>query len=279
MTKPANAEQMEYWNGPAGERWAGLQEKIDLLLANITDAALAFAAPLAGERILDVGCGCGTTTFLLAFNAGEGGAATGIDISVPMLNVARARARAQNAGVVFLEADASAYEFQPIFDLVFSRFGVMFFADPVRAFANIGSALAPGGRVVFVCWRSLPENLWAAEPMAAAAHLLPPQEPADPPAPGPFAFADRKRLRGILDTARYSRVRIEPFDGMVNLGATPDEAAAEVLNIGPLARAAAELGEKTRAAIREAVKSSLRKHASRAGVMLPAACWLVEARS
>jgi SAM-dependent methyltransferase len=278
MTDASNAQQIEYWNGPVGERWARLQERIDLHMEEITDAALGFAAPQRGERILDVGCGCGTTTFLLAFRAGRDGAATGIDISVPMLNVARSRAMAQNADIVFMEADASTYDFQPVFDLVFSRFGVMFFADPVRGFANIRQALAPGGRLIFVCWRALAENPWAADPMAAAAHLLPPQEPTDPFAPGPFALADGNRLREILAIAGYRHIALEPFDGAMNMGATLEEAAAEVLNIGPLARAAAELDEDTRVKIRVTVESTYARYASRAGITPPASCWFVEAR-
>lgn len=124
MTGSSNAQQIEYWNGPVGARWARLQERIDLQLAQITQAALNFAEPREGEHILDIGCGCGTATLLLALRAGDEGTAAGIDISSPMLGVARARAMAQNAGVIFIEADASIYEFQPVFDLVFSRFGL-----------------------------------------------------------------------------------------------------------------------------------------------------------
>ncbi|HTT82024.1 MAG TPA: methyltransferase domain-containing protein [Rhizomicrobium sp.] len=279
MTPSLNAQQIEYWNGPAGERWARLQEKIDLHMEEITKAVLRFAAPQQGERILDIGCGCGTSTFLLAFRAGSAGAAAGIDISRPMLDVARARARAQNADIVFLEGDASDYEFQPVFDLIFSRFGVMFFADPVAAFANIRNALAPSGRFVFVCWRGMDENLWASAPMEAAMHLLQPQEPADPCAPGPFAFADGGRLRALLESAHYSHIEIEAFDATMNMGGTLAEAAAEVLNIGPLARAAAELDEATRAEIREAVSFAYGKYLSPIGVTPPAACWFVEARA
>jgi SAM-dependent methyltransferase len=272
------SDQVEYWNGPVGERWARLQEKIDLHLEGITEAALHFAAPREGERVLDVGCGCGTTTFLLAFRAGREGTAAGVDISIPMLNVARARAMAQNANVVFREGDASSYDFQPVFDLVFSRLGIMFFADPVAAFANIGRAVAPGGRLVFVCWRSMAENLWASVPMEAALHLLPPQESADPFAPGPFAFADGARVRSILASAGFARIEIEPFDGTMNMGVTLEDAAAEILNIGPLARTAADLDEETRTLVRNAVERAYAPYASPIGVTPPAGCWLVRAQ-
>jgi SAM-dependent methyltransferase len=278
MTSSGNEQQIEYWNGPAGERWASLQEKIDLHMEAITEAVLNFAAPREDERILDIGCGCGTSTFLLAFKAGRGGTAAGIDISRPMLNVARARAMAQNAGVIFVEGDAAHYDFQAVFDLVFSRLGVMFFADPIRAFKNIGKALALSGRLVFVCWRSMAENIWASAPMDAAMHLLPPQEPADPFAPGPFAFSDGARLRSLLASANYSRVEIEPFDCTINMGKTLEEAAAEVLNVGPLARLASDLDEATRARIRGAVAGAYAPYASAVGVTPPGACWLVRAR-
>ena len=279
MSAAANAQQIEYWNGPVGERWATLQEKVDLHLSGITEELIRFAAPEAGERVLDVGCGCGTTTFLLAFRTAPDGGATGIDISLPMLGVARARAMAQNADVVFIEADASTYAFQPVFDLLFSRFGVMFFADPVSAFANLRTALAPGGRLAFVCWRNFAENLWAWEPYQAALHLLPPQEPADPLAPGPFAFADGARLRDVLSGAGFAQIDIESLDGAVNMGATAEEAAAEALNIGPLARAAAGLDEHTREKIRRVVGSVYARHLAPSGALAPAACWLVRATS
>jgi SAM-dependent methyltransferase len=278
MNATPNARQIEYWNGPVGECWAGLQEQIDLHLAEITEALLRFAAPRAGERVLDVGCGCGTTTLLLALKAGPEGAAAGIDISVPMLNVARARAMAQNADIVFVEADASEYEFQPVFDLVFSRFGIMFFTDPAAAFGNLRTALAPGGRMMFVCWRDFEENHWAWEAMQAALPLLPPQEPTDPFAPGPFVFADGVRLCRILESAGFTNVDIDPFDGHVNMGATVQEAAAQALNVGPLARAAAGLDEATRAKIRRVVEGVYARHLTPSGVLPRAACWLVGVR-
>ena len=269
----ANAEQIEYWNGAVGERWARLQQTIDGNLAAITKALMPFAAAAPGERVLDIGCGCGTTTLLLSKAVGPGGDVTGVDISAPMLAVARGRGARAN----FMEADASTHLFHPTHDLVFSRFGVMFFADPKAAFANIRKALKPRGRLAFVCWRGTPENLWASAPFAAARDLVPPQEPADPHAPGPFAFADGERLRGILAGAGFANVRVEKLDSTMNMGATAEEAAAQALNIGPLARAAAELDDGAREKIRDVVGKTLAKFRTADGIAPPAACWLVGA--
>jgi len=274
----SNAQQIEYWNGPTGAKWAALQERIDHFLGTITDSAFVFAAPASGERALDVGCGCGTTTLRLALQLAPGGGATGIDISAPMLSVARARAAAQNADVAFLEADASSFAFQPVFDLVFSRFGVMFFADPAAAFANMRNALSPDGRLAFVCWRSAKDNAWATVPMAAAKDHLPPQEPADPLAPGPFALADEARLRTILKDAGYRDIEIEKFDGHVNMGETIEDAVTQSLAVGPLSRAAADMDEAARRNIGKAVAQALASFQSPIGITLPAACWLVRAR-
>ncbi|HEY2444926.1 MAG TPA: class I SAM-dependent methyltransferase [Rhizomicrobium sp.] len=278
MNAEANAQQIEYWNGPVGERWAALQENIDLHLAEITGELIGFAAPACGERVLDVGCGCGTTTLLLALKTEPDGGASGIDISVPMLNLARARAMAQNADLAFIEADASTYDFQPVFDLMFSRFGIMFFADPAAAFANLRKGLARGGRLTFACWRRFEENLWAWEAMQAALPLLPPQEAADPLAPGPFTFAEEARLGRILKSAGFAKLEIEAFDGSVNMGASVEDAAAEALNVGPLARAATGLDEAVRDRIRRAVENVYKRHLTPAGVVAPAACWFVRAK-
>jgi SAM-dependent methyltransferase len=269
----SNDQQIEYWNGPVGERWARLQETIDASLAEINKAALAFANPRPRERVLDIGCGCGTTTYALAGAVALEGSVTGVDISEPMLAVARARGRGAN----FRKADAATHLFHATHDLVFSRFGVMFFDDPVKAFANIRKALKPRGRLVFVCWRDVKENLWACEPFEAARALLPQQVPTDPHAPGPYAFADGERLAGILARAGYRDIVVEALDTVVIMGATAADAATQALNIGPLARAAAELDGATREKIRGRVEEAYGKFASSAGITPPAACWLVSA--
>jgi SAM-dependent methyltransferase len=268
-----NGEQIEYWNGAVGERWAAFQPVLDHALAAISDAVLAFAHATPGERVLDIGCGTGLTTFALAKAVGPGGSVTGVDVSRPMLAVARGR----GAGVNFREADAASQLFHPTHDLLFSRFGVMFFADPAAAFANLHKAMAPHGRLAFVCWRDMKENLWASAPMTAARPLLPPQEPVDPLAPGPFAFAGDARLRKILGDAGYHDIRIEKLDSMMHMGATLDDAVEQALRIGPLARAAAGLDDTTLEKIRAAARDTLATFETPDGIAPPAACWLAGA--
>lgn len=269
----ANAQQIEYWNGAVGERWARLQETIDASLAPITAALMPFANPRPREHVLDIGCGAGTTTYALAKAVGPEGSVTGVDISEPMLAAARARGR----GVNFRKADAATHLFHATHDLVFSRFGVMFFDDPIAAFANIRKALKPRGRLAFACWREVTANLWASAPFAAARDLVPPQPQADPFAPGPYAFADGERLGTILAKAGYQNIRIEQLDTVVVMGATPAAAAAQALNIGPLARAAAELDDATRDRIRGVAETALAGFATPDGIAPPASCWLVGA--
>ena len=273
----SNAEQIEYWNGRVGNRWAMLQETIDASLAAIGGAALDFAAARPGERVLDIGCGCATTTIALARAVAPTGVVEAIDISAPMLDLARTRTQAAGVKIGFMQADAATHLFSARFDLVFSRFGVMFFDDPPSAFANIREALARRGRLAFVCWRSAAENLWASVPIAAARDLIPPQPPADPQAPGPFAFADRDRLRGILEMAGFANIRIAPLDTTMYMGRDASEAAQQALNIGPLARAATELDEAQRENIRAVVATAMEKFKTAGGVTPAAACWLVGA--
>jgi SAM-dependent methyltransferase len=272
-----NQDQIDYWNGPAGQRWVEAQESLDRTLASIADAFLAFAAVKPGERVLDIGCGCGTTTLAFALAAGSGGRVTGLDISAPML--ARARARSAGKPIEFVQADASVHPFHADYDIATSRFGVMFFADPAAAFANIRKALKPGGRLAFVCWRAMPDNVWAAVPLMAARDLLPVQEPPDPNAPGPFAFANEGRLRAILESAGFSAIRIEKLDSVMRMAQTARDAAQFALGIGPLARATAELDDATKAKIVVRVSEALKKYETPSGVAPPAACWLVGAQS
>ena len=269
-----NTAQAEHWNGPAGQRWASLCDRHDYRLENIQNALMAFAAPERGMHVLDIGCGCGTTTLKLA-EACAPGRVLGLDISAPML--AAARARAASVAVEFVEADAATMKYQPKYDLVFSRFGMMFFADPVAAFAHIRTALKPSGRLAFSCWCAIKENDWVSLPFEAARDLLPPQAPQDPHAPGQFAFADHNRVRSILTGAGFRNICIERLATKVKLGADLDDAANGALGSGALLRAAAEVDEATREIIRGRLRNLMARYATPDGVALPGACWLVGA--
>jgi SAM-dependent methyltransferase len=275
---PANQDQVDFWNGRMGQEWTLLQERMDANLSAIHDALMPFAAPKLGEAVLDIGCGTGTTSMALADAVGASGRVTGIDVSRTMLALARQRGQGR-PNLVFLEVDASQAAFQPEYDLLFSRFGVMFFDDPVAGFANLCKAAKPGGRIAFACWRTPPENLWASAPIAAARPFLPDVPPPDPLAPGPFAFADAGRMENILAGSGFRDIRIQKFDGVMDMGRDVDEAAAHTLRIGPLARATAELDDATKAKITIAVKDAFGRFTRADGAIAPpVACWLVGAR-
>ncbi|HEY4126059.1 MAG TPA: class I SAM-dependent methyltransferase [Rhizomicrobium sp.] len=276
MNKP-NAQQFDMWNGLVGQKWARLQDHTDLMLNDITDHLMPFACAKPGERVLDIGCGCGSTTFRLAMAVQPNGSVAGVDISAPMLDVARARSQAMNADIPFVEEDAAVHDFQPVFDLVFSRFGVMFFDDPVAAFKNIRTALAPKGRLAFVCWRAFKENDWAFVPYVAAQPFLPEQPPSDPHAPGPFAFADGDRIKDILAKAGFANITVEKLDTVASLGSDAEAAAEEALNIGPVSRALNELPDDIRTKAKAAIREAFTKHETPRGVAPKAACWLVGA--
>jgi SAM-dependent methyltransferase len=276
----ANAGQRVYWNGPVAETWAREQEKRDRDHEAVTKALIAWAAPDVSEQVLDVGCGSGTTTMLIAERVGASGGVTGIDISKPMLDVAQARAKQMKSRAVFLEADASDHGFAPkSFDLVFSQFGVMFFADPVAAFANLRRALKPGGRIAFCCWRSYAELPWAHVPENAARPFLPPSKPTDPNAPGRYAFADPARVRNLLLEAGFRTPQLQKFDVAVLIGQTPQEAAAWAIDSGPLMRTLAEADEDTRIKVRAAVEARLAEEMGEGGIFLTQAAWLVRAHA
>lgn len=279
MSAPTgNAGQVAYWNGPQGKIWAKEQEKRDRDHAPMTQAGLALAAPQPGERVLDIGCGSGTTTLKLAALVAPAGEAIGIDISGPMLAVARRRAAEIKASARFIEADATDYAFEPeSFDLAFSQFGVMFFADPAASFRNIHRAMKKDGRLIFVCWRHPFENPWSAVPETAARPFLPPAPPASPDAPGRYSFANPDRVKSVLLQAGFHAVALEKFDTRIHLGNTPEEAASSSIDSGPLLRTLADVDEATREKVRTAVTARLAQELGPGGVYLTAGVWLVRA--
>jgi SAM-dependent methyltransferase len=274
-----NAAQIDFWNANAGPTWVAYQEQLDRQLEPLGVRALHALAPRAGETIADIGCGCGRTTLQLAEAVGPSGAVTGLDISRPMLEVARRRAEAAGLEQArFQEADAQTAAFEPGgFDALFSRFGVMFFSDPDAAFANLRRALKPGGRLTFVCWRPFVDNRWMRTPFEAALPFLPPLPPADPLAPGPFAFADAERVRGILGVAGFERIAITPFDAEIG-GSDLDQTLNLAFNVGALGSALRE-HPQCAGAVTDAVRAVLARHLTDNGVLMQAAVWIVEARA
>lgn len=273
-----NAGQVAYWNGPSGKVWAKEQVKRDRDHAEITRAVIELAAPKSGEHVLDIGCGSGTTTLLIADAVGVSGSVTGIDLSVPMLELARRRASETGSRAMFVEADAADYAFAPkTFDLAFSQFGVMFFADPVAAFANVRNAMKKDARVVFACWRHPFENPWSNVPESAARPLLPPAPPSPPDSPGRYSFANPDRVKSVLLQAGFHAPTLQKFDTRIHLGATPEEAAASSIDAGPLMRTLADVDAKTRDKVRTAVTARLAQEMGPGGIFLTGAVWLVSA--
>jgi SAM-dependent methyltransferase len=274
-----NQAQIDFWNGPTGQKWAKHQTDMDRNLADIGAAVMMLADPKPGERVLDVGCGNGATSLALAEAVGPKGDVMGVDVSQPMLAIARSRANAPN--IRFIDADAAAYSFQPDRDLIFSRFGVMFFVEPAVAFANIRKSAAPGARLTFICWRALEHNEWAMLPWCVAKPLLPPQTPAAPNAPGPFAFQDPDHTRGFLVEAGFHDIAIEPFNGAMRLGSSPEQAAVALTSLmGPTTRALKDADEETRARVRAAIARELTSFQGNAPEIAPGtACWLVSAKA
>jgi SAM-dependent methyltransferase len=273
-----NASQIEHWNGAAGETWVKLQARLDVQLAPLGRRAMDQAAIRPGEAILDIGCGTGQTTLELAERVGGSGTVLGVDISGPMLDLARRRSAAAGlAQARFEQGDAQTRRFaQGSFDLVFSRFGVMFFADPIAAFGNLRRALRRQGRLVFVCWRQARDNEWVTVPMAATFQHLPRPPAPEPGAPGEFAFADRDRVQAILAAAGFADIRIEKSDEPVG-GMSLDVSVDTTLNMGPVAAALREPGSaEKRHAVEAAVRQALAPFAGPNGVRMGSAVWIVE---
>jgi len=278
-----NDEQVTYWNEQAGQTWVAVQALIDAQIRPLGQAAMQRAGLAAGERVLDVGCGCGDTTLELARRVAPDGSVLGADISAPMLEQARRNAAAANVVATFMQADAQTHHFEPAsFDIVFSRFGVMFFADPTAAFSNLRRALRPNGRVAFVCWQGIADNPWMLLPMTAALqHLSPPPLPA-PGAPGPFAFADPDHVRGILDRAGFSDVALESVQMKLLIGGGRDlDATVDfALKMGPAARALRDAADPAVVPlVIAAVREALKPYQGADGVRMDSASWVVTARA
>jgi SAM-dependent methyltransferase len=275
-----NEEQKAYWNEVAGPRWVAADDVVARIEAPLLERLLAAAAPVPGESALDVGCGGGRSTVLLARAVGPRGRVVGVDLSRPLLQLARERLEREGllGAVELVEGDAQTHRFARDFDLVLSIFGVMFFEDPEDAFANLRRALRPGGRLVFLCWQAPQRNPWVTVPFAAAARHLELPVPA-PGAPGPFALADPERVRDILERAGLVDIDLGSCEENLDVAASVEEALEFLLRVGPLASPLAQAAPAARLRALAAIREALVEHAGSGPVRLGGATWLVRARA
>jgi SAM-dependent methyltransferase len=279
--KTLHDEQVAYWTGVGAEHWLARQARNDVMLAPVADAAIAAAAVTAGETVLDVGCGCGPTSVGLARRVGPKGRVVALDVSPLLIERAR-QLHAGGANIEWALADAATHAAPgPIFDLIFSRFGVMFFGDPAAAFANLRHGLKPGGRLLFACWRKPAENPWMMVPLHEAYKFVPRLPKLGPEDPGPFSFADPERVTRILTAAGFAAPRFTPLDVSLDLagGAGLDAAVALSIETGPTSRAFEGQPEAARKSAIGAIREALAEHLKDGRVALAGAVWLVAAAS
>jgi ubiquinone/menaquinone biosynthesis C-methylase UbiE len=271
-------EQTRLWNGPAGRAWVDGQAILDQMLQPFEDLLIEAVAARRPRRLLDVGCGTGSTTLAFAWLLGAQGECVGIDVSEPMIVAARERAETEHSRARFVRANAQLHEFEPAtFDMFVSRFGVMFFDDPVRAFANFRRAATHDATLRFIAWRSPAENPFMTTAERAAAPLLPNLPPRKLDAPGQFAFADRERVSRILEESGWSDIDIRPTDVACSLPAKALDAYLD--RMGPVGMALQDADEQTRTRVIATVRAAFDPYVHGAEVRYTAACWMVSARA
>ena len=280
MPVVANDEQIALWDGEAGEHWVAEADRYDRMNAGFAEGLVGRLDPRPGERVLDVGSGNGALPLAIAPRVGPDGSVTCLDISGPMLQHAKRRCRAAGlTNVDFVKGDAQVHGLpDATFDAVVSRFGVMFFDDPVAAFANLGRALKPGGRVVFVCWQDLFRNDWLMVPAGAALQHVPMPDLGGPGAPGPFSLADPERVRQVLGDAGLADVALEEIERPMRIGTSIEDAVGFMQHSDFAHVLFTDVDDETAARAWAAVTEVLAPHATPEGVALTGRAWLVTAR-
>ncbi|MGT2431847.1 class I SAM-dependent methyltransferase [Cupriavidus basilensis] len=278
VTHQTDNEQMALWNGRAGRAWVESQALLDQMFKPFENLLAEVARAGSWRRVLDVGCGTGGTTLAVARQLGAKGHCTGIDISEPMIAAARARARQEDTTASFIRADAQTHAFAPAsFDMIISRLGVMFFDNPVLAFANLRRAASGDAGLRCLAWRSAAENPFMTTAERAAAPLLPNLPARQPGAPGQFAFADRHRVASILEESGWAAIDIQPIDVECTL---PENALTGYLTrLGPVGLVLEDADERTRAQVIDTVRAAFDPYVHGEEVRYTAACWMVSARA
>jgi SAM-dependent methyltransferase len=273
---PTYDEQPKHWNGVAGSAWVEEQELLDRMFRPLEE--LLVDAVASGHRVLDVGCGAGGTTLAVARRLGANGHCVGIDISDPMVAAARARAERDDVPASFIRADIQTHPFDRAdFDMIMSRFGVMFFSDPVMAFANLRNAARDDAEMRFIAWRSAAENPFMTTAERAAAPLVPNIPVRQSDSPGPFGFADRHRVAAILDESGWADVDIQAID--VNCTLPEKDLVRFFTRLGPLGLVFGGVDERTRSQVIETVRPAFDPFVHGPEVRYTAACWMVSARA
>lgn len=274
----SNQAQADFWTA-AGPLWTKQRDRFDAQASDYGLAAIDALAPSAGERIVDIGCGAGTSTVQLAERVGDQGSVLGLDISPTMIEGATHLAEAGGiTNVSYQVTDAMAEPFEPQADGVFSRFGVMFFSDATAGFANIRNALRPGGRLGFVCWQPPTENPWAAVPLQVAANYVELPVSADPGAPGPFSLSDPARIETVLSDAGYENINVSPVSVSSQLAPNMEEAIDFIAQLMPPVLALKESGDDRWTALRTDLEQAFSQWSDADGVAPPSAAWVVTAR-
>ena len=272
-----NADMLSFWNGKGGDTWVARQDHTDITLTPVTDALVAFAAPRSGERVVDIGCGCGAPTLEFARAVGPSGRVAGFDISGPMRAEGEKRAsKAGSANVDWRRADPAVATLDE-YDLLTSAFGVMFFGDRVAAFTNMRRSAAPGARMALVCWRTLTENPWMEVPMTAVARHLPPRPKAVPNAPGMFAFADPDHVTDVLTAAGWRPPCFEKLDADLDIAAGRglEQAVIQSTEIGAVNSWLRNQPEEVISAAVASLRRELETYTDGMSVRLPGAMWLI----
>lgn len=270
-------EQRKRWNGPGGRAWVEAQASLDGIFKPLEALLVDAVAAQSPRNVLDVGCGTGGTTVAMARRLGTNARCTGVDISEPMIEAARARAAREATAATFVVADAQAHGFEPAqFDAIASRFGAMFFADPVAAFANLRRAARDDAHLHVIAWRSAADNpfMTTAERAAAPLLLLPERKPD---LPGQFAFANDRRLHAILDASGWIDVEIRPLDVLCTM--PEPELVPYLLRMGPVGTALQDADADTRARVIEAVRPAFDSYVHDGEARFTAACWMVTAQT